>query len=409
MTLTETVFWSKIFSKIFVGMIGAVIIGYYGYLYIQAIRRTPDDIFKPSYKCGQLPEITIEGQEGASYGQAQIYVEALRTSIKDVPRITYVYKISNEGETFQTRDSAKYLAGHMGFEKDNFTRVPGSTVYTWRSDINKSTLRVDTSTLNFTFLKDDSQLPSAPNLQLPATLYRAPEYAKNYLSSLGRFTADYAGQKPQSYPVIMRNQKPYVAQSIDDAQLIRVDFQKEDPLLVYQKSILSLTGFSGAVAFETWYDKAAAGLTPDPQYQIFKARRVGKTPNISNVQVYMRNISGDPANGLQQVIFNDWKVVEKPCGTYPIIQPADVITEISKGAGTIVSLRENTGDPLQPQQTQPLREIRLYQLEIAYYETPTLQPYLQPIYVATGEVTFENGAKGEIAVYVAAINYAAHP
>ena len=243
MTLTETVFWTKIVSKFAIFGVVLIVVGYYGYMYVLTITRTPDQVFRANYKCGALPQITIEAQPNATYGTAAIRVEALSSSLPNdkVPLITYVYKTDVRGETFETRDMAYNLATDLDF-KTPVQHVSGSTIYTWKDPtIHKSTLTVNTDTLNFTYARAESVLPVIPNLNLPATTFRAPEFASNYLRALGLFSGDFANGKSFAYPVVMRNGKSYLSKSLDDAQLVRVDFQKVNPLLIYSKSILSPT------------------------------------------------------------------------------------------------------------------------------------------------------------------------
>jgi len=147
--------------------------------------------------------------------------------------------------------------------------------------------------------------------------------------------------------------------------------------------------------------------TQKDDYYIKYARRVGQTPETSNIQLYMKSQMKKPSQGLYMLKFNNWKVDPKPCGTYPIRSPSNAVTDISEGKGTITLLVEKGADKLQPVANQAVKEINLYNMEIVYYEANSVQEFLQPIYIATGEVTFENGTKGEAAIYVPAIDYEA--
>ncbi|MFZ6022186.1 MAG: hypothetical protein ACOYT9_01805 [Patescibacteria group bacterium] len=413
MTLTETVFWTKIASKFVGAFVVLIIVGYYAYIYVISLTRTPEQVFRPDNKCGSLPEIAIEAQEGASYGNAVFQVTALSTSLPDnyekAPLITYVYKTDVRGETFETRDLAYSIAKDLEFETP-VEHAAGSTVYVWRNKGLSSTLTFNTDTFNFTYLRDNSVLPKIPNTELPGTTFKAPEYASNYLRALGLYTAEFANGKSFSYPVVMSQGKSFLAESLFTAQLVRVDFQKVVPMLFYDKQVVSPTYNSPAlIDFVKFIELAKKKGEKDESHAKFYARRVGRTPETANVQVYLRSQVGNPARGLQQLIYNNWKVEETPCGTASIIRPSSAILKIQKGEGTIAYLAPKGGDPLQPKSVDPLREINLYNLELTYYEANTIQPYLQPIYVATGEVVYENGARGDIAIYVPAIDYGLQP
>jgi hypothetical protein len=407
MTLTETVFWSKIASKFFAVVVVLLIGGYYGYLYYKTITTPPEAVFRASYKCGVLPKLDIVAQPGVVYGNAKIAVEAVRSSLPSVPLITYVYKIDITGETFETRDQAFRLATQLGFDKNAVEKVPGSTTYSWTDTKRRAQLKVDTATLNFTYTHDDVVLPKVPNLQLPPTLFRAPDFAKNYLSSIGRFSSEMRTGEKYAYPVTLNNGKVTSARSLDTAQLVRVDYQKSLTLLVYDLAITAPTysGPTSNIDFESFHKKYVPGEEIPKGHKVFAARRVGQTPITANVQVYFKDQSGDPATGIHQLIYNNWNIEEKPCGTYPILTAADALSEISLGKGFITYLKETAGDPLANAPTKPIKEIRLYQMELQYYEANTVQQFLQPIYIAQGEATFEDGSRGEIAIYYPAVNY----
>ncbi|MCC7304329.1 hypothetical protein IT418_02880 [bacterium] len=411
MTLTETVFWTKIASKFAGVFVVLIVVGYYAYLYVLTITRTPDQVFRADNKCGALPPVEIIAQEGVSYGDAKIQVVALGPSLPNskVPLISYIYKIDVKGETFQTRDQAFALAEDLNFETP-VEHTAGSTVYTWRNPKKSSTLTFNTDTLNFSYIRDAAVLPKIPNLGLPATTFRAPELAANYLRSLGLYSQEFADGEAFAYPVAMVLNQPVLAKSIDVAQLIRVDFQKVQSLLVYDRNILSPTfDASQGINFVGFLDSMEAIGEKDPRWVQYFARRVGRTPETANLQVYMRNQNGNPSESLQQLFYNNWKVEDRPCGSHLITRPSDAISKIAAGEGTIVYAIEKGGDPLQPKTSSPLKEINLYKLELAYYEANKIQEFLQPIYVATGEVVYENGARGDIAIYVPAIDYTNQP
>lgn len=384
-----------------------VVGGYYGYLYYKTITTPPEAVFRPSYKCGVLPKLDIVAQPGVSYGSAKIAVEAVRSSLPAVPLITYVYKMDITGETFETRDQAFRLATQLGFDKNAVEKVPGSTTYSWTDSTRRAHLQVNTATLNFSYTHDDIMLPKIPNLSLPPTLFRAPDYAKMYLSTVGRFTHEMSTGKSFAYPVLLSNGVARSARSLETAQLVRVDYQKSVTLLVYDLAITAPTyaGPTSNINFEAFNAKYIPGDEVPKGYKVFTARRVGQTPVTANVQVYFKDETGSTASAVHQLIYNNWNTETTPCGTYPIIAAADALTEISQGKGFITYLKETGGDPLAPAPTKPLQEIRLYQMELHYYEANTVQQFLQPIYVAQGEATFEDGSRGEIAIYYPAINY----
>lgn len=409
MTLTETVFWTKIASRFFILGIVLLVGGYYGYLYFINIGRTPDLIFRANYACGTLPVVDIEEQPGIDISNIQIKVDALSSALPaDIPYISYVYKLDVKGETFKTRDDAFAIATQLNFVAEDAQKTPGSTTYTWRNKLKRNSLSIDTANLNLTYVYDEATIPSAPNLKLPATTFSAPELAQNVLSALGLYTSDFANGKAFALPVTMTGGKSYQAKSLEKAQLLRVDLQKTNTVIAYDRGIVSTT-YAGPknIDFEGFLELAPEDGTSDKKYYQYTTRRIGKTPETSNVQVYLRDQSGNANDGVHQVIFNNWKVEDRPCGTYTLIRPADAVSRIQKGEGKIVLLVENGGDTLQPPVPPAIESISLDKIELFYYETMTAQPFLQPIYVATGEVIFQTKSRGSIAIYVPAIDYQA--
>lgn len=414
MTLTETVFWTKIMSKVAGVFVIIIIVGYYAYIIAKTILTPPEQVFRPNFKCGVLPEVVIEAQEGAAYGNATFQVATLSKTVRDddlehAPLISYIYKLNIQGENFQTRSLAESIATDLSFTEP-VQHTAGSTLYVWKNRTLRATLTFNTDTFNFTYDREGSVLPKVPNLDLPTTTFRAPEFAANYLRSLGVYSGDFVDGKSFAYPVIMANAKPYLAESFDKAQLVRVDFQKVNPLLYYDPIILSPTyNSSSLIDFVKFIELIDTKGSDTKDYVKLTARRVGRTPETANVQVYMRNKGGLPAQGLQKLVFNNWRVDETPCGTYLLIRPSNAIAQLANGQGTIVYLAPKGTDPLQPKSEQPLKTINLLNMELAYYEANQIQKFLQPVYVATGEVVYENGSKGDIAIYISAIDYGAQP
>jgi len=203
MTLTETVFWTKIFGKYVVGGFILITIGYfvYGFIFTKNVYK----IISPDYKCGVVVAPKFFPQEGVKMENAEIQVKALKAALPDreVPKIAYVFKIDIKGETFKTRDKAMKLAEDLDFVSDAYTHEPGNPAYEWNRLSNKSTLKYNTATDNFTFYKDVSQIPKAPNIELP-TLFKAENFATNYLKALGLYTSEFIEGKVYPYTITMR-------------------------------------------------------------------------------------------------------------------------------------------------------------------------------------------------------------
>jgi hypothetical protein len=399
MSLIDAAFWTKIVIRLSIIAIVFIFGGYYGYVYLTMQTRTPNQIFKADMACGLLPELNIQAIQGVDLSKINVKVEAESSALPNTPPIAYVYRVDIEGENFTTRPAAEALAGQLGFQP----KQPEQTtpLYIWRDSLTSKSLKVDAATLNFDYSYELNTLPTVPNLKLPPSLSQSPEVAIRFLSTIGRYSNEFREGKVFTYPVVMNGEQVSEKQSLQEAQLVRVDFQKSTTALQYDKRILNPAfaqsnkiNFIDYIKPETRIDEA--NLTK------FTAPRVGQTPITGNVQVYIAG-TGDPKKEIFRVFYRNWETEEIPCGTYPIITPSDATRLIKEGQGKVVYMVERGGNRLDGHQLPAVREISIFTVQLAYLETAVPQKFLQPIYVAEGEVIFENGVPGNVGIYIPAI------
>lgn len=402
MTLSDAVFWSKVVARLLLFSAILLVGGYYGYQYWVSISTPQSVIFQPDNACGLLPNLEIEQLPGVDVSGAQIKVESISSALPDVPFIAYVYRIDSKGETFATQNRALEIAEAFRFKPDSYTK-PSPDKYQWRDEYLLRTLTIDAASLNFTLQKDQTTIPGIPNNNLPSKI-RAVEVAKTMLTAGKVLTDDLSNAEAFVYPVIYKNGVPSEVSAIENAQLVRVDLQKKTKVLYFDRRILK-TGFTTPSRIDfVQYLKTPPQGNESEYYREYTAPRVGKTPYTSNVQVYIHNQNGGIENGAFYIYYQNWNTEEFPCGTYRIIPPSEAVKKIGEGKGKIVLLTEKGGDTLLPHSVQKVTEIEIFKIQLAYYETPEQQNFLQPIYVATGQVKFSDTTLGEIGIYIEAID-----
>ncbi len=401
MTLIDAAFWTKIGLRL--GIISLVLFvgGYYAYLAITWSSIPQSEIFKPDYACGILPELQIQQIAGTDLRNVSISVEAEKTTLTDLPPIAYIYKIDIRGQTFTTQQRASAIAQALGFR--NAATIPTDSAgrtYTWTDTTTGRILEVDTATLNFNFTYDLSKLPvagKAPSSQV------AQQSAEAILRTIGVFDSSVSEGTKLVYPITLNNNQIKEARSIQDAQLIRVDFQKSTTALRYDKRILTPTfPKTLPIDFIKYLDTVVNSIQPE-NLKEYKAQRVSQTPITGNLQVYVQGTTENKINAFR-IVSRNWETETLPCGTYPIIQSADSIRLIKEGFGKLVYATERNGDRLDEHAVPQISSINILSIKLAYLETFDRQEYLQPIFVAEGEAIFTNGSQGFAGIYVPAID-----
>lgn len=102
-----------------------------------------------------------------------------------------------------------------------------------------------------------------------------------------------------------------------------------------------------------------------------------------------------------------WELVDRENdqkATYPVIPISMAWQEVSQNKGIIAGIMAKDGNPFEPYVPIRIDKILINSIYIAYYDTPKLQKYLQPIYVFEGNYTTVGGGAGQITIYYPAIS-----
>jgi hypothetical protein len=414
MSLIDAAFWTKIVLRIALIAVVFVVGGYYGFVIITWTNPDPKKIFEPAYGCEVvLPEPSITDVYDIDLTKIQVAVETAAsaiqtttTGISKFPPLVYVYRLDISGQNFGTAKQATEISKALKFPQIDPAR-PSSTQYAWRDDILGRSLLIDTSTLNFDYTHDLNRLPRIPNLNLPS-IPLAPSIATTFLATVGLSNRDFTEGKTFAYPVNITKRQDGTeviseARSLQEASLVRVDFQKATVALQYDKSKINQFGQQGKVNFIDFLDTTKFNIQEENLVR-YTFPRVAQTPVVGNVQVYLQALKkAENQDTAYRMVFRNWVLEPIPCGTYPIIEAADALRLIKEGKGKVVYLTERGGDRIQKRTLPPVTEVNVFTVELAYLETFERQEYLQPIYVAEGEVTFNDGRVGNIGIYIPAI------
>lgn len=416
MTLTEAAYWTRRLGIILIALFAMLIIIV---LVISNIKEdnTPPEYAKPNYACTDTAEeflqnkLSIPSIELASGSEKIFEIDTETGKADQLPQIVNVYKYDNPGQLLNSQNEAKKIAKSLGFNPELISRTTNE--YYWNDSTTSRELRIQARNLNLT-MKTDYTKPNGklPDGALP-TESQASSIASNFLRNAGLLTDDYANEKPLTKYITLEPDGSYSeANSVGEADLIRVDFIRKTPIITIRSD------WEGADQMKTQledkgFTAATDSITVDGErVEIFNFNTViiGEDTQKSNISIYVgpkqAKISGNTgASQIYDISYTNWYLEMLPCGTYSLLPASIAISKIQSGEGSLVYLNEKNGDTVVPYSPRVVKKFRVLDITIAYYDASTEQDFLQPIYVITGEASFDNGVLGKFYYFVPAINY----
>lgn len=423
MTLTEAAFWTKRFGVIaaimFVIFVIIILV-----LTLQPKQSLPDQYLTANYACTEKKEefledssIKITPLRLASGSELLFEITTDTGRIDSLPKVVDVYRFVNRTQVWNSKENAQILASKMGFNPDSVTT--SSTVYSWQDTTQKKNLEIQAKNMNFTLRSDVSMLQKETQGKSVPTEQDAKRRAANLLRNLGIFSEDYSeGTSKATYIKVNPDGSFSKARSADQAQLIKVDFFRNKPML----SISSLlTNSKDMVNYltnrlDTQPQKTFRNINDQKiEYSIFNTRIAFNRTQNSNISVYVGPASTIvdqsklpyPLADIYQIDYTYHALEQESCGTYELLAPQIALEKIQSGEdGFLVYLYEKDGDDISPYKAQSVRKFMINKdISIVYYEPKEETTYLQPMYLISGEVIFSNDTKGEFDFYYPAINY----
>lgn len=414
MTLTEAAFWTKRLGIVAIGVVFIIAV-------IVVIAFNPGNApIPPQYQtascaCTEKREEFLENVLSIpSYnlkdGSTPTYEVQTDTGKLDdnLPDIVNVYRYEDLGEYIDAQDRAKSLATAMGFEEGEIMRK-FSSEYTWQDRVSQRSLRVNVGDLNFTFNTNTKKIKSIrAEKDLPST-DEAIVLAKRALNSLSLYLSGYDESRPLVYLIKIEDDGTYVqADSLLSADLIRVDFLRQFPLITIASNIVGAERMVSSLERRNMNAVIEKKNINGETIEIysFKTYMTHQISNKSNVSVYVgpKNDDVKKLKEIYQIDYKVWDISEDSCGTYPLISASMAEEKIKNGEGSIVHLNYQN-DEVSPYSPQEVKKFLITQVALTYYEGLLAQNYLQPVYYFSGEAELADGTRADFDIYYPAINY----
>ncbi len=415
MTLTEAAHWTK-------KLIWFVVAGFILFIVLVIVlinNSRPQNLpqyMTPNFACTntkdeflrhklEIPSIdyTIESSAEA------FSLETQTGRIDQLPEIINVYRYDNPGQVLTAQDEAKNLAEALGFEPDKMQRI-GTTVYRWADNENR-TLTVQARNLTFELKFDFKEEEARPGTDLP-TEPQAIKIAQDFLTTVYMLHRDYAQEMPTTLDIALDQNGIFrEAKYKQETDLIRVDFTRQASMITIPSNIDEAPEIRAMLENKGHTSKEEDAVTPQGRltYYKFNTQIVTLDPFKSNITMYIGaphpKLKGRGINRIYGIDYNNWIIEPEYCGTYKLVNPAQVLTHVQNGEASLVYLNENDGDKVLQEGTKNVRSFIIREISLLYYDAPHEQEFLQPVYEIAGEAIFTNGNTGIFAFYYPAIDY----
>ena len=422
MTLTEAAHWTK-------RLIWFVLAGFILFVVLVIIlinrsrpQQLPQYMF-PDFACTQTREEFIPHvqslhehlqNESINYtlesGADAFTLETQTGRIARIPEVINIYRYDNPGQLLTVQDDAKDLADNLGFRPEQMQRV-GTTTYRWADDFGR-TLTVQARNFVFELKTDLTRSDVRPITGEIPTEDQARTSARDILNTQDLLTRDYLRHSPETMDITIQPDGTFrQAQYKQEADLIRVDFFREASMITIPSNV---TGAEEAInVLERQGHRATTEEVRTHQGRValykFNAPVVNKDIHKSNISVYVGRTDlrdrSRPTTRIFGVDYKNWILEPEYCGTYKLINPAQILTYVQNQEASLMYLNEKDGDKVLQDGTKNVRNFTIKDINIVYYDAPHEQEFLQPIYLVSGEATFTTGVVGDFIFYYPAIDY----
>lgn len=411
MTLTEAAETTKK-AKYYIGIpLIAVLIIWMVVSMMMPQEDLPEKYVTPDYMCGQLDSFELRSL-GVATSDTKFTIETTSGAIPDLPEVVNVFQYIHQ-PSLSARDDAKTIAENLGFDPEGMLRK-SSSEYQWRNSSKSQTLTIETGNLNFDLVTDFTggnintyaeRLPSEEN---------AKTIAMDYLRDVGLLTTDYQNGFQRAYLISVTSSGEFrQAPSISDAQLIRVDFFRQQALVTIETEDEGIGGLGSTVGTELEKEKSTTITRDGESVEVKKYTTdiMNDSPIFGNITVFIGGTSEKNSSNYEifGISYRNWILEENSCGTYKLITPQEAVRRVQEGEATLVYLLGAGEDKIVPPESKSVTEMRILEVGVSYLDRSIKQDYLQPIYFIKGEAQFSNGTYGEFYYYVPAVDYSSIP
>jgi hypothetical protein len=286
----------------------------------------------------------------------------------DFPNKMPVFRLRQPLFSYEAGKNAQRTGAILGYYDDSFKTQTTDPIYTWVDTDFNGRLDVNVKTKE---IKLDLPLFGKTDFYVTGKLTQesAVDQARNMLITANRFSDLYYTGTTKVYLGKYVGGEIHAVNFEHETQLARVDFFRR----FINFPIYGPDPYKGLL--HVW-----VGLPKDTRY---------KQLLFPKVEAYQ------------------WELVDKEQdqnATYPIIPISLAWQEVAQHKGVIAGIMARDGNPFEPYVPIRVDKILINSIYIAYYDTPKLQRYLQPIYVFEGNYTTVGGGAGQLTVYYPAIS-----
>ncbi len=415
MTLTEAAFWTKRFGVIAIGFI--VILVIIVLFIVIPPPPPPPEYEEANFACTDTKEeflenvLTIPSLEILSDSEVLYEVQTDTGKLDDehLPKIVNVYKYSDLGQGLDYQAQAKILAKKMGFDPEKVIRR-GTTEYIWYDSIISKGLVVNSRDLNFSLTTNVSEIRRIRKEKDLPTESEAISIATNTLRSLGLLEGSFTESEPQTFRIDINPDGSYSkADSLLNAELIRVDFRRKIPMISIRSDLVNAERIVASLTKKGLTYMEGSTIVDDKRVQTYEFYTflTYQNPIKSNVSVYIgpEDNELEEIKNVYQIDYKVWSIEPESCGTYPLIAPSVAKEKIENGQGSVVFLNYDK-DEVKAYIPQNVKRFLITSVNITYYEGLLEQKYLQPVYLFSGQAELEDGKRAPFHIYYPAINYA---
>jgi hypothetical protein len=328
--------------------------------------------------------------------------------IAQLPEIINIYRYDNPGQLLTVQNDAKNLAKALGFEPEHIQRV-GTTTYRWADDFHR-TLTVQARNFVFDLKIDLTKSTARPPSEGLPTEDQARQAAREVLSSQDLLTTDYLRHSPQTMDITIQADGTFrEGKYKQETDLIRVDFIREASMITIPSNVTGAEEAKLMLERQGHRSREENVNTPRGRVTLFKF----DTPIVtlddykSNISVYVGAATQERRGQarIYGIDYRNWILEPEYCGTYKLLNPAQVLTHVQNEEASLIYLNEKDGDNVLQDGTKNVRNFTVKDIHIVYYDAPHEQEFLQPVYAITGEATFTTGTTGGFVFYYPAIDY----
>ena len=319
----------------------------------------------PTIAFGKMPQLQFEAKE-ITGNEPTIALNTKSGRLPtDLATKMRVFAFVPPEFSYFARQNAEDAANFLGFSESELTTDLKASAYRWRSLQSGGILEINIDNNNLTL--DTDLFGKASQYRAGTiTMSRAQEVATKLFLGVKRLDDKryVTGEKTVHLGKFLGNTL-LETNTERDAQIAKVDF------------------------FRNLGEHKVLG--PDPQVGLLQAW-VGNPARISNPYNYP----------YVKAYYHEVDTTSN--ATYPVLDVNTAWKAVKGGQGVIANISAKEANPFEEYKPARVDSIRIDNIYLAYYETPTAQKYLQPIYVFEGNFSSRGTQGGQITIYLPAVS-----